>query len=92
MRLGALEIDIVARKGSLAVIVEVRSRGEGAFARGLESVDARKRATLVRAAERLWRERLSKMPGLERVRLDVAAVTFDGTETHVEYIEAALTA
>lgn len=92
MRLGPLELDIAARKGNLAVIVEVRTRGEGAFARGLESVDAKKRATFIRAAERLWQERLSKMPGLERVRLDVAAVTFDGTETRIEYIEAALTA
>jgi len=55
-------------------------------------VDAKKRATFIRAAERLWQERLSKMPGLERVRLDVAAVTFDGRETRIEYIEAALTA
>jgi putative endonuclease len=54
-------------------------------------VDAKKRATLVRAAERLWRERLSKMPGVMRVRLDVAAVTFDGDGTQVEYIEAAFT-
>jgi hypothetical protein len=40
----------------------------------------------------LWRTKLSKMPGIERVRIDVASVTFDGAETHVEYIEAAFTA
>jgi putative endonuclease len=89
--LGALELDVVARQGALVAIVEVRTRGAGAFARGLESVDAKKRATLVRAGERLWRERLATMPGVERVRFDVAAVTFDEGETQVEYIEAAFT-
>ncbi len=92
VRLGALEIDVVARMGELAAIVEVRMRGAGAFTRGLESVDAKKRARVVRAAERLWRQKLSKMPGIERVRIDVASVTFEGTSTHVEYIEAAFTA
>jgi putative endonuclease len=92
VRLGALEIDVVARRGDLAAIVEVRTRGEGAFTRGLESVDAKKRMRITRAAERLWRTKLSKMPGIERVRIDVASVTFDGAETHVEYIEAAFTA
>jgi putative endonuclease len=92
VRLGALEIDVVARKGALAAIVEVRTRGEGSYVGPLESVSARKRATLVRAAERLWREKLSKLDGVERLRLDVAAVTFDGPRAHVEYVEGAFTA
>jgi putative endonuclease len=91
VRLGALEIDVVARRDELAAVVEVRTRGVGAFTRGLESVDAKKRARLVRATERLWRQKLSKLPGIERVRIDVASVTFEGAETHVEYIEAAFT-
>lgn len=92
VRLGKLEIDVIARKGALAAIVEVRTRGEGSYAGPLESIGARKRATLLRAAERVWREKLSKLDGVERLRLDVAAVTFDGVGTHVEYIEGALTA
>ena len=31
------------------------------------------------------------MTGVERVRIDVAAVSFVGRETHVEYVPAALT-
>jgi putative endonuclease len=91
VRVGALELDVVARKNDLAVVVEVRTRGPGSFVSALASIDAKKRALLVRGAERHWRETLSKIPGIERVRLDVAAVTFDGAETHVEYFEAALT-
>ncbi len=92
VRLGALEIDVVARKGPLAAIVEVRMRGAGAYVGPFASIDANKRATLLRAADRLWREKLSKMEGLDRVRMDVAAVTFDGDETRVEYVEGAFTA
>jgi putative endonuclease len=92
VRVGALELDVVARKGALVAIVEVRTRGEGSFTVGLASVDAKKRASLLRAAERLWKRTLSKLAGVERVRIDVAAVTFDESGTHVEYVEAAVTA
>jgi putative endonuclease len=91
LRLGALEIDLVARKEALAVIVEVRTRGAGSFQRALESITPKKRATLLRAAERMWRERLSRMEGIERMRIDVAAVTLEGAEISVEYIEGAIT-
>jgi putative endonuclease len=92
VRVGALELDVVARREELAVIVEVRTRGTGSFVGALASVDTRKRAALVRGAERYWRTTLSKVLGIERVRLDVAAVTFDASGTKVEYVEAALTA
>ncbi len=82
----------MARKGELAVIVEVRTRGAGSFTSALESIDAKKRASLVRGAERLWQRKLSKVAGVERVRIDVAAVTFDERGTHIEYVEAAVTA
>ena len=92
VRLGALEIDLVARKGSLAIMVEVRTRGAGSFQGALESVSPKKRATLLRAADRLWREQLSKLPAIERFRLDVAAVALDPPPPSVEYIEGAFTA
>jgi putative endonuclease len=91
-RVGRLELDVVARRGELAVIVEVRTRGPGSFAGALASVDAKKRASLVRAAEGLWRTTLSKLAGIERMRIDVAGVTFEGPEARVEYVEAAITA
>jgi putative endonuclease len=91
LRLGALEVDLVARKEALAVVVEVRTRGPGSYQRALESITPKKRATILRAAERLWRERLAKIDGIERLRIDVAAVTLTPDDTHVEYIEGAIT-
>jgi putative endonuclease len=55
LRLGVLEIDIVARSGSLVVVVEVRTRGQGSFVGAFESVTPTKRANLTRAVARLWR-------------------------------------
>ena len=90
VRLGKLELDIVARKGALVVVVEVRTRGPGAYERAFESIDAGKRARVVRAVERLWRQRLAKVKGVERVRIDAAAVVYAGGETRVEYVEGAI--
>ena len=92
VRVGALEIDVVARKGSLLTIVEVRTRGATAYQRALASVTPTKRKRLVSAADRLWRERYASDPTLERVRFDVIAITFDGEDhAEVEHIPAAFT-
>jgi putative endonuclease len=90
LRLGALELDIVARRQGLVVVTEVRTRGYAALVRAFESVTRTKRARLGRAVDRLWRSSLSRMPGVVRVRIDVAAVTFAGGVTRVEYVEGAL--
>jgi putative endonuclease len=90
MRFGALELDVVARQGPLVVVVEVRTRGRGAYERALESIGPVKRARIVAAVERLWRQRLAAMPDVERVRIDVAAVAFEQGQTRVEYVEGAL--
>lgn len=92
LRLGALEIDLVARKEALVAIVEVRVRGPGAFAGPLASVTREKRARLVRAASRLWTERLARMPEIDRLRIDVAAVYFEAGRTFVEYVAGAIVA
>jgi putative endonuclease len=88
VRIGALEIDLVAKKDDLVVIVEVRSRGPGAFERPLESITREKRRNLLRASRGLWRGRLKKMPDVLRVRIDVMAVAEDGA---VEWIKGAIT-
>jgi putative endonuclease len=92
VRVGALEIDVVARRGDLVAVVEVRTRGRGSFVGALESVDARKRGRLLRAAARLWREKLSTDESIARLRIDVIAVSFDDGRTLVEHIEAAIVA
>lgn len=88
--MGRYEIDLLARDGSVIVVVEVRARGRGARVRALDSIDSAKRARLRRAAEWLWRDRFAKDPRLERVRFDCVAVTFDeADEPVVEYVRAA---
>ena len=92
VRVGALEIDVVARRGVLVAVVEVRTRGLGSYVRALASIDARKRERLVRAAGRLWKDKLAADHTIERLRIDVIAVTFEGGRTFVEHIEAAIVA
>jgi len=92
LRVGRLEIDLVAQRGDLAVMVEVRTRGRTAFEGALASIAGKKRARIIAAAERLWSERLAAAPGIDRMRIDVAAVSFDGGIASVEYIEGAITA
>lgn len=89
VRLGPLELDIVAQRGDLVAVVEVRTRGPGALQGPFESVSPTKRARLRRAIARLWRERLATMPEVQRVRIDVAAVTFEEGQARVEYVEDA---
>ncbi len=92
LRLGALEIDLVARRGPLVVIVEVRARGKGAYERPFASIAGMKRTRLLRAADRLWRSRIRAMHDVERLRIDVAAVRFEEGRAHVEYIAGAIAA
>lgn len=92
LRIGSLEIDIVAMKGDLVVVVEVRARGPGSFEKPLASISRTKRRTLLRAVRALWKGRLAKMPDVHRVRIDVAAVTRDAAgTTSMEWIAGALT-
>jgi putative endonuclease len=90
LRLGALEIDIVARRGPLVVMTEVRTRSARSFAGPFASVTRTKRLRLRAAAERLWRECLVQTPDIQRIRIDVAAVTFRDGQTIVDYAEDAL--
>ena len=92
LRLQYLELDVVARRGPLALIVEVRTRGTTAYEKSLASLNGKKQMRVLHAADRLWRSTLSNDPSIERLRIDVAAVTFGGRTTHVEYIEGAISA
>jgi putative endonuclease len=90
VRLGPLELDIVARQDALVAVVEVRTRGRRSLQGPFESIGGTKRARLRRAVRRLWRDQLQAMKDVERVRIDVAAVTFEGGVTTVEYVEGAI--
>ncbi|MCL2726037.1 MAG: YraN family protein [Polyangiaceae bacterium] len=91
LRIGALELDLVAKKDDLVIIVEVRTRGPGAFASALASISVSKQRTLLRASQALWRTRLSKMADVARVRIDVAAVTLGREGAEIEWIAGAIT-
>jgi putative endonuclease len=74
VRLGGVEVDVVADDGATRVLVEVRLRTRGDFGGAAATVDRRKRERLVRAASALAQQ------GAARVRVDVIAVdlTADG--------------
>ena len=92
VRIGPLEVDLVAKKDDLVIIVEVRSRGPGAFEGPLASITWSKRRMLLRAARGLWRGRLKKMPDVNRVRIDVVAITSTrGASPRIEWIKGAIT-
>ncbi|MBX3181164.1 MAG: YraN family protein [Polyangiaceae bacterium] len=89
LRVGRLELDIVARREGLIVVVEVRTRSASAWTRGLSSVDGKKRFRVRRAGERLWQRRYRHDPSAERLRFDVASVSLVEGELRIEYVPAA---
>jgi putative endonuclease len=89
LRLQYLELDVVARRGDTVVVVEVRSRGSGAWTSGFGSLDGRKRYRVRLAGQRLWEKRYERDPSVRRMRFDAASVTFGAGEPRIEYVEAA---
>lgn len=89
LRLGRLELDIVARRLELIVIVEVRTRGRGAWTSGLGSLSRAKRERIRRAGQRLWRDRYRRDPAAERLRFDAASVHFTEDHAEIDYVVAA---
>jgi putative endonuclease len=89
LRLQYLELDVVARRGDLVVVVEVRSRGRGAWTSAFGSLDGRKRYRVRLAGQRLWEKRYARDPTVARLRFDAASVTFGPGEPVIEYVEAA---
>jgi putative endonuclease len=93
VRLGHLEIDLVAREAEVVVVVEVRTRGAGAWVRALDSIDAKKRDRLRAAGERLWRERFANDASVARLRYDAVTVELDaaGKAVAIEHIRGFFT-
>ena len=89
LRIGALEIDIVARTGPVVCVVEVRTRGAGAWTSGFGSIGMVKRLRIRRAGERLWQRRYRKDSSVERLRFDAASVNLDVEPPEIEYVIAA---
>lgn len=89
LRIGRLELDIVARRAELILIVEVRTRGAGAWTTGLGSLSRAKCERVRRAGQRLWRDRFKGDPSVERMRFDAASVRFSGDQADIDYVVAA---
>ena len=89
VRVGRLEIDLVAIDGDCVVVVEVRTRGPGSWVGPFTSVDWRKRARLRSAGESLWRTRYKNDKRLERMRFDLMAVDLTADAPVVEHVRAA---
>lgn len=81
-RLHHHDIDLVARRGAVVVFVEVRYRANRRFGTPAESVTARKRLDLARAAA-AWLQRFGR-PG-DSARFDVIGVMGD----RVEWLQSA---
>ena len=89
LRLSYLEIDVVARRDDLVVVVEVRSRSSSAWTSGFGSIDGKKRYRLRLAGQRLWSRRYRHDASINRLRFDAASVVFGPNGPEIEYVEAA---
>ncbi len=87
VRLGHLELDVVAERGGELVVCEVRTRSSS-FVHPLCTIDKKKAARVLRAAERVLRSR----PHIESVRVDVAGVRLVNGRYQMDYVRSALSA
>lgn len=86
VRVGRLELDLIAQRSGLIVFCEVRARAHDRFVAPAATMDPRKVAR-VKAAATQWL-RLHR-PARWDIRFDVAAVVFDVPGGRVEYYEGA---
>lgn len=85
------ELDVIARKDDVLLIVEVRTRSSELFGGAAASIDGWKRHKIIRAATQLLQQRqdLAKL----RVRFDVIIVHGVGSEEpRVEWLQHAFDA
>jgi putative endonuclease len=86
VRVGRLELDVIAQRGALLVVCEVRSRRSSAIVEPWETVDRAKQERL-RKATRAWLS--ANRVRISGVRFDVASVVFDAEPPRFEYFAAA---
>jgi putative endonuclease len=89
LRLSYLELDVVARRDDLVVVVEVRSRSASSWTSGFGSLDGKKRYRIRLAGQRLWERRYRHDASVRRMRFDAASVVFGPAGPEIEYVEAA---
>jgi putative endonuclease len=86
VRVGRLELDVIAQRGTLVVVCEVRSRTTANPVHPAATID-RKKLERVRRATAIWLRR--QKLGHVHARIDAAAVVFDQPreEPRIEYYE-----
>ena len=86
-RMGRLEIDLVARRGSTVTFVEVKTRWSERFGSPLEALTPTKKREIVRVAQ-AWVDRHGRADDV--YRFDVIGVTLQGWGRHrIEHVEDA---
>lgn len=80
LRLGCGEIDLIARRGRIAAIVEVKTRQSLTAGEGHDAVDRRKRETLVRLGGRY----AARHPGIS-LRYDIVVLFWTGWRFRVTH-------
>ena len=78
VRADRVEIDLIARRGRLLAIVEVKTRRSERFGSAAESVDARKQERLRRGAAAWLAGRPSQSRGVQRIRFDLVTCLWRG--------------
>lgn len=86
VRVGRLELDIIAQRAGLIVFCEVRARTHDRFVAPAATMDPRKVARVKSAASQWLR---AQRPARVDIRFDVAAVVFDVPGGRVEYYDGA---
>lgn len=86
VRVGRLEIDIIAKRGPLAVFCEVRSRRSDRWMTPAQSVDPGK-VRRIRQAAAVWLK--SNRIGTSQTRFDVASVIHGKDGPLMDYFERA---
>ena len=89
VRAGGVEMDVIARRGRVLAFIEVKTRRSHRFGAPEESVDARKRARLVRGAMAWLREHPARNA---IVRFDVIVCEFQHDSWQLRHIESAFDA
>lgn len=87
VRVGRLELDVIARRGNLFVFCEVRALSSDRRMFPSQSIEGGK-ARRVRRAVAEWLRQ--NQPGSVQVRVDIVSVVFDTPAGRFTYLEGAL--
>lgn len=86
VRVGRLELDLVARRGQLLVVCEVRTRSSSAFVDPIVTID-HKKVERIRRAARTWI--FGQRVPHQEIRFDAASVVLSDAGQDLQYYEAA---